>query len=839
MKARFFTSCFSKLLFAVLLIQGMGNVFAQTQDFESSFQIVNFPDQFLPNWYGNEVRNTAARIFQVANQGRNGSRALAVQPISTFKGEIWVKVAPGIFDSPAAIFWARSVQNGSGTRAAEVFYAWGQGLDEEFEDFKILGSTSEFRNENQEFRKFVLPVPEDWKRKDELYLKLEVRYGSGTGSAARWLMDDFIFESFVPDLEPPKLVKVKGYDAKSLWIQFDEPVDPVFSVFPISYQLENLNPVSVKKLDDQVVILGFESSIEHGGNYELSVFQIPDLEGNFLSDTTVSFTFFDPTQISFKGLVINEVMAAPRADQDLPNAEYIELFHPGEYELRLENLILSNSRAQTSLGDYWLQPKQYLLLAPESQAVNFREYGAVLPVRSWPTMLNSGDRIEIRTAAGELIDRLSYVTASWGGQEFANGGYSLEVLNPFFACDNSDFLLPSRDSMRGTPGKENSVMDIRPDMELAELEKAFFVDSLHVRIAFSKPVLFPFPQSTLKFTPLLTVDSVFQVNSKEFVLVIGSSAVSNQPYVLELDQIQDCYGNFLPKAKPVVLVLPTKPILGEVIINEVLFNSRTGSPKFVEVSNPTEKFLDMKGFRLANLDASGIPGQIRVFGQEGLILPPGEFLAITNDVGQLKLDYPRSADGNFLQIASLPSYPISGGTVVLLSSEVEFERFTYSEKLHHPLLRDPKGVSLERVSSQFSASLNSSWQSASGDVGFATPGKRNSQSLVIELKGEIIQIEPEVFDPEGSNGLTFTTISYNLGELGWVGTFSIYSSGGQLVQVLAQNQILGARGVFTWTGTDSNGRKVRPGYYILVAELYEPGGRVKLFKKTLVVAMKF
>jgi hypothetical protein len=42
----------------------------------------------------------------------------------------------------------------------------------------------------------------------------------------------------------------------------------------------------------------------------------------------------------------------------------------------------------------------------------------------------------------------------------------------------------------------------------------------------------------------------------------------------------------------------------------------------------------------------------------------------------------------------------------------------------------------------------------------------------------------------------------------------------------------------TWTGTDSSGKLVRAGYYILVVELFDPNGEVKAIKKTIVVATR-
>jgi hypothetical protein len=239
------------------------------------------------------------------------------------------------------------------------------------------------------------------------------------------------------------------------------------------------------------------------------------------------------------------------------------------------------------------------------------------------------------------------------------------------------------------------------------------------------------------------------------------------------------------------------------------------------------------------VNSTGAVDQIRIFGNPGQIMPPDSYLAITTDANTLRLSYPKSAEGNFLQISSLPSYPISGGTVVLVSPKGGIEEsFAYNEDLHHPLLRDPKGVSLERVSANSPVSLESNWQSASGNEEYATPGRNNSQSLELEFESELIQIDPEIFDPEGSLGVGFTSIRYDLTSPGWVGTFKIYSASGQLIQTLAQNQILGTQGLLTWAGTDSTGKLVRAGYYVLVVELFEPNGEVKAIKKTIVVATR-
>ncbi len=826
------------LLFAAGLWMEAGLVFAQRQSFEDGFVAQSFPLEFLPGWFGNDVRANSARIFQISGQGRSGSKALAVQPISTFDGRIWIRLNPADFGNPEVVFYAKSVQNGSGNRPALVFYSWGESLEGNFTDPVQIGTNSEFPNENQEFRRFSIQIPEVLKSAAEAVLAIDVRYGPGSGTGARWVMDDFEFGDLEKDESPPEVIQAKGYSENSLLIRFSEPLDPVFSTFPIAYELEGKNPDRVELKQDSLVLLAFLEKLEQDRIYTLAIRQIPDLEGNFLQDTVAKFAFSDPTSIVPKALVINELMPAPRADQDLPNAEYLELFHAGEREYRLEGVRLSNSRTVTVLDECWIQPGEFLILAPESQADLFREFGRVLPVKNWPTLLNSGDQVSLAAASGQGIDKISYATASWGGSELAGGGYSLEVQNPYFLCSNSSLLKPSTDPRRGTPGSRNSIFDPNPKPDFPVLESAYFTDPLQIRMFFSGPILADFGSESLVFSPSLILDSLDFSAENEIRILLKSPAESNQPYELKIAGVRDCHGNPLPESL-LTVVLPENPQPGDLILNELLFNPRTGDPKFVEIKNSSGKHLSLENWALANLNEAGNPDQVRVFGRAGLIVGPESCLAITTDPDALKLAYPKSSGGSFLRVPSLPSYPIAGGTVLLLSPEGKVaEAFSYDDDLHHPLLRDSKGVSLERISDQTPASQPMNWQSASGNEEFATPGRRNSQAIMGEFESGLVHIEPEVFDPEGSSGQTFASINYRLEQPGWMGTFKIYSASGQWIQTLAQNQLLGTSGLLTWTGTDASGKIVRAGYYVLVVELYEPGGRTSVIRKTLVVATR-
>jgi hypothetical protein len=795
----------------------------QIQRFEDSFTLVNDPQEFLPGWTGNEVRSTATRIFQ-STQGRNGSIALAAQPISSFNAVITVRLLNTDLSDPKVQFWAKSIQNGTGTRAAEVFYSWKGISQSNFNSPQILLESQEFPNQTQEFKKYRVDVPAAIKGEAELILKIEVRYGAGTGNAARWVMDDFEFGDFEEDLSPPLVTLVRGYDEKIVELIFNEALDPIFSTFILNYELEGLALQKAELKNDSLVYLFSNESLIKGQEYKLKIRQVPDLEGNFMKDTLVSFTFFDPTDISLKGLVINEIMPAPKADLDLPNVEYVELFNASDQDLRLDDLFMANSRTSTSLPTAWLASGEYLILAPENQALSLAGYGKVLPLKNWPTLLNSGDVITLSKQDGKVVDQLSYVTASWKGSEFSNGGYSLEVVNPFYSCDQSGLLQASKDPLRGTPGKQNS----------------FFRNEESIIIDFSKAIFPSLNEKNISIEPELQITEVIFEKANRILIRLNSPAVANSIYKLSFIDIQDCSGNSLEQNKTAELVLPLPAKIGDLIINEVLFNPKTGFPKFVEIQNTTTATLEFSSWQLATLDDAGNPAQVKVLGVENLQIPPKGFAVFTTNSSLLLAAYPDSDVTTFYQLSSLPGYSISEGDVVLLDGNSQVsEVFSYSEDLHHPLLRDPKGVSLERISNSTPVSTRSNWHSASGIAGYATPGRKNSQFISAEYDGNIIQIEPEVFDPEGSAGNTFTSIKYELEQAGWIGSFRIYSISGQLIQSLAQNEILGTRGLFTWTGTDSSGKIVRPGYYILLVELFDLSGNLKSIKKTLIVATRF
>src|SRR5690606_1726347 len=203
----------------------------------------------------------------------------------------------------------------------------------------------------------------------------------------------------------------------------------------------------------------------------------------------------------------------------------------------------------------------------------------------------------------------------------------------------------------------------------------------------------------------------------------------NQLYRITVNNIRDCASNLIDPARNTVeFKIPGSAGPGDILLNEILFNSRVSGLKFVEIYNQSDKYISLVNWKLANISQGEISNR-SLLNSTDLIIDPFSFLVFTSDVALLSQEYQKGKAENFLKLSPMPGYPISGGTVILLNPEEDLmEWFDYDEKLHHALINDTKGISLERFSLNHNVNDPTNWHSASSTEGYATPGYKNSQT---------------------------------------------------------------------------------------------------------------
>jgi hypothetical protein len=214
---------------------------------------------------------------------------------------------------------------------------------------------------------------------------------------------------------------------------------------------------------------------------------------------------------------------------------------------------------------------------------------------------------------------------------------------------------------------------------------------------------------------------------------------------------------------------------------------------------------------------------------------PQSYLAVTTSYDGVANFYHLPCPECVAQTPNLPALANDKGTVVLLNDLLEvIDEFSYTAKMHSPMLSNPDGVSLERISLTVASQTASNWQSASSVVGYATPGYRNSQGEThvqqahMELSCDVVSPNNDLFNDE-------LEITINLPQNGCMLDLYVFDLNGRLQAQLAKNQLVGTKERFVFEGSNEKGTNLAAGPYILLAEAYHPKGFT--FSKKMVFAI--
>lgn len=548
---------------------------------------------------------------------------------------------------------------------------------------------------------------------------------------------------------------------------------------------------------------------------------------------------------SFNDLLITEIMARPSTRTQLPDSEYAEIHNPGSTAISLRNFAFSDATRTVPLPDVTIEAGEYLILVPATRRSLWADYTnfKIIGLSPWPILNVGGDDLSLKGPNGELIFMISYSDTWYRDNIKADGGYSLEMIDLNYPCVERANWRASDDPSGGTPGRENSVLAANPDNVGPILQRVTLDNTRQLRLIFNEK-LDPISalNATIQIEPTLAIESIgiVEPSMREVIVRLNEEAVEGIYYSIEVDGIRDCSGNLLNEtAKSGKFGLPSLAVPMDVVINEILPNPRMGGAKFVEIYNASDKILNLQKWRLANRNSAGDPANFRTITTDVFLLGPKEYLVFTDNSSVLAKEYPKGKSERFLQM-TLPSYPQSSGSVILIDGNVTIlDQLNYDERLHHPLVRDFKGVSLERISVKTPTENRENWTSGVQSEGYATPGYQNAQRLQIDGIAENFIIEPKSFAPDDPGAPNFATISYQFANQGNVANITIYDVLGREIKKVAQNELLGTEGFFTWDGTDQTGRKARIGYYIVFFEIYDMEGRLRSIKETIVVATRF
>ncbi len=672
-----------------------------------------------------------------------------------------------------------------------------------------------------------------------------------SGNRDNFFFDDFYVGDEIVDTEAPQLLSILVEDAQRILLQFNEALATTPAQNIANYTVNNqigapiqatLNPTNPSQ-----VFLEFGTSFPSGIENILTFNNLTDLAGNLISPNPSTFTFIFTAPPSYHDIIITEIMADPTGNSaplnGLPDAEFVELYNRSNRPIDLKDVVFSDNSASFSLPNYILMPNEYITLCGQSDAAALQNFGEVIALPSFPSLTNGGELLMLENTEGDLLFAIEYADTWYQNSSKADGGWTLEMIDTNQPCEGRFNWRASEVPQGGTPSSENSIRAVLPDLTAPELWRAEAIDAQTIRLTFNQSMAqTSLENGTYQLSNGLTVEEVIPVTPffNQVILKVAPDLLPNQSYILTVEGVTDCSANLIREINQADFGLASVSDSSDVILNELLFNPFTGGREFLELYNRSDKFINLKNWKLANL-ADGIVANQRIITEMDYIMPPQTYTVLSLNTDNILDFYPRAKPQTFLQMSSVPSYPNAGGTVFIINAEVQIiERFDYDERFHFPLLDNRRGVSLERISFEVPTNQADSWQSASANVGFATPGYLNSQTARPNVPSGKITLNPQVFTPDGDGREDFTQIQYTFERGGYVIDIIIYDRTGREIRRIAERKLLGTEeGFFTWDGTDDNGGLARMGYYMVLVKALDLNGNTEIYKEKVVVGKRF
>lgn len=650
-----------------------------------------------------------------------------------------------------------------------------------------------------------------------------------------------------PDVTGPIVQTAFALDTTHIEICFNEAIDPVL--------LANLNSYSVSPSIGTPVAISYDTAtlmcvtltcatpLLSATNYQVDFTTLADCAGNVASPTFVQFTYYEPRPYD---VVINEIMADPDPPVLLPNEEYLELANTTAYPIRLEDWTLTVGTTTRALP-FCVVPADSFIVLTSSTSIGLYPGINVVGVTSFQSITNTSGTIILRDNHGTVIHTISYTDDWYQNTAKADGGWSLEQIDPNNPCAGSFNWKASEATAGGTPGTRNSVYASYPDVVRPVIARVSVITPDSIRAWFSEPMdsasLMTMGYSVMSMGVLQTAYAI----GPDFSRVDLKLPVAMSPgvtYYLDAGAgLTDCAGNFV-LGGGVPFALPDTVAPGDVVINEILFDPLDGGSDFVEIYNRSNKVIDLSKLVICTKDTTAnVLQEISVIAPEGYLLFPGQYLVLSENIYDVQTQYPAQTDlTRCLQMDNIPSMNVDGDVVVLTDlSFTVIDMLVYHSDWHFPLLQETKGVTLERIDFDRNTQDATNWHSASEESGYGTPTQKNSQFNPAGTADDgAVTITTEVFSPDNDGYQDVVTINYLFSTPGLVANVTIYDSRGRLVRTLVKSELLGTEaGAFSWDGTMDDRSKARVGTYVIFFEAFDTQGNVKQYKRVCVLAGKF
>lgn len=547
-------------------------------------------------------------------------------------------------------------------------------------------------------------------------------------STAASVINNHFFDNFYvgvigADLTPPTIDSVVVVNTTNLEVYFNETVDLTTAQNTLNYSADNGlgNPTSATRdvLDSSLVHLTFATPFGNNVLNTLTVNNVEDLSGNAIVNATKTFMYIVVVVPNYRDVVINEIHADPTPQVGLPDAEFVELYNPSANAYNLSGWKFVNTTTVKLLPNYILAPNSYVILCNSTDTALYSPFGSVIGISSFSALTNGGDSLTLLDNNDVLLDVVPYDISWYQDATKSDGGYSLELINPTQPCSGALNWIGSFSTDGGTPGTQNSVYDISPDVTNPQISTVEVNTLTQLTVFFNETM-----DSTNLANATVTVSNGISVvstvvgqNPNSILINVTPNLDSSTVYTLQIANATDCSGNLL-LPDTTNFGIGISPLAFEVVITELFPDPdpSIGLPLFeyLELYNNSTKAIDLSGLKIT--DPSTTSGFLT-----GKLFP-NEYVIVcgTSAVSQF------TPYGKVIGISSFPSLNSSDDEIKLINTSGEIiHQVNYVDTWYQDDAKKDGGWSLEMIDPNNPCGEENNWSASTKWFG-GTPGTQNS-----------------------------------------------------------------------------------------------------------------
>lgn len=607
----------------------------------------------------------------------------------------------------------------------------------------------------------------------------------------------------------------------------------------IIVQSDSVNEIMILAVTGNTITFRTATPLSGGTHVFVLSGLIDPLTGQHFPPLSVDFLISESATLF--DVIINEFTPRPDNNQD----RFVELYNRSDKTLSIDKWTIGRS-SQAVVLNYSnpIQPGELVVIGPNISSIG--SYNGVHGIQaSIPVLARTQDALWIRSESETLIDSL-YYNNSWGTR--LQNNRSVERIDAdYIGMDPANWASHPTSDSKGliNVNQQSNIGSVKVKSAFETISTYEVVFESYIRLT---------AESSVLVNGIPSDDWMWSIWSGNMISIPKHHGYVSDTEAVWID-IFDVYHFAGNNKESIFTEIGRRPAPGDLLINEILYqplqerySSYPDQSEFVELINTRPYKITLRDILLRDaIDKNGQSRSIVPESSDTWMVEAHGYAIIVADTASSIED---SRLARFFGIVpdhswaradrSTLSLTSTGRDVIIADKDgTVIDSVRYTPDLHHPLLRDTRGISLERTEG-LPVSMLPKWTSSADPMG-ATPGTRNSNFYHANTVShdDMVSVHPNPFSPDMDGHEDVTIIEIRFQDPGYLVRLTIYDRYGHQRKVLINDAIAGSDLSVSWDGTNNRGNLLSTGVYILHVQAKHDGINNEInLKKPIVLVRK-